>query len=82
MRKKRGGLKERRPIPLPSYLDANAAMSVGWPGIREHAARYSRRVPSSVSLIRPAAIVDFDLDGIAFEDQICTEGREVWDAVL
>ena len=23
--KKRGGLKERRPIPLPSYLDANAA---------------------------------------------------------
>ena len=25
LRKKRGGLKERRPIPLPSYLDANAA---------------------------------------------------------
>ena len=23
--KMRGGLKERRPIPLPSYLDANAA---------------------------------------------------------
>ena len=23
--KKRGGLKERRPIPMPSYLDANAA---------------------------------------------------------
>ena len=41
--KKRGGLKERLPIPLPSYLERKRCMSVNCKGIREHAPTLQNR---------------------------------------